>query len=266
MIILKKILLVFFFPNDITHFLSFYRIIKEKGNLYPFAILNTNRNTKPGRHRWNILNIHPSKQLSLFDSYDLTGFKCFIIDGNKNIINRILCGINKFNKKDDISTLISVKVSVDAYQNLNSSELTKLNTIVADLLHLIKEFGKLHNIRNEIVLYLVDDQLQELTSDTCGIFQLYFYKNLFDPLAKTKSQIINDNKLTRNTISKLLNEPFLLDREENESMVEKFAEQYDITRSWNVKACPNSNSLDLFKIVDFWQSLMFLLLFKLIRN
>ena len=127
--------------------------------------------------------------------------------------------------------MISVKVSVDAYQNLNSSELTKLNTTVADLLHLIKEFGKLHNIRNEIVLYLVDDQLQELTSDTCGIFQLYFYKNLFDPLAKTKSQIINDKKLTRNTISKLLNEPFLLDREENESMVEKFAEQYDITRS-----------------------------------
>ena len=127
--------------------------------------------------------------------------------------------------------MISVKFSVDAYQKLNSSELTKLNTTVADLFHLINEFGKLHNIKNEIVLYLVDDQLQELTSDTCGIFQLYFYKNLFDPLAKTKSQIINDKKLTRNTISKLLNELFLLDREENESMVEKFAEQYGITRS-----------------------------------
>ena len=161
----------------------------------------------------------------------LLGFKCFIIDGNKNIIDRILYDINKFNKKDDITISISVKFSVDAYQNLNSSELTKLNTTVADLFHLTNEFGKLHNINNEIVLYLVDDQLQKLTSDTCDIFQLYFYKNLFDPLAKTKSQIINDKKLTRNTISKLLNELFLLDREENESMVEKFAEQYDITRS-----------------------------------
>ena len=193
----------------------------------------------------------------------LLGFKCFIIDGNKNIIDRILYGINKFNKKDDIATLISVKFSVDAYQNLNSSELTKLNTTVADFFHLINEFGKLHNIKNEIVLYLVDDQLQKLTSDTCDIFQWYFYKNLFDPLAKTKNQIINDKKLTRNTISKLLNELFLLDREENEIMVEKFAEQYDITRSWNVEACPNSN---LFKIVDFRQFLMFLLLFRLIRN
>ena len=27
---------------------------------------------------------------------------------------------------------------------------------------------------------LLDDQLQELTTDTCGIFQLYFYKSLFD--------------------------------------------------------------------------------------
>ena len=101
----------------------------------------------------------------------LLGFKCFIIDGNKNIIDRILYGINKFNKKDDIATLISVKFSVDAYQNLNSSELTKLNTTVADFFHLINEFGKLHNIKNEIVLYLVDDQLQKLTSDTCDIFQ-----------------------------------------------------------------------------------------------
>ena len=73
----KKDFISVFFSNHITHFLSFYRIIKEKGSLYPFAILNTNRNTKPGRHWWNILNIHPSKQLSLFDRYDLTGFQVF---------------------------------------------------------------------------------------------------------------------------------------------------------------------------------------------
>ena len=117
----------------------------------------------------------------LFDSYGFTGFKSFIIDDDKNIISRILYGINKFNKKDDIVTLISLNFSVDAYQNLNRSELTKLSTAAEDLFHLINEFEKSHNIKNEIVLYPVDDQLQESTPDTCGIFQLNFCKNLFDP-------------------------------------------------------------------------------------
>ena len=33
---------------------------------------------------------------------------------------------------------------------------------------------------------LLDDQLQELTTDTCGIFQLYFYKTCSNlkPVAK----------------------------------------------------------------------------------
>ena len=67
------------------------------------------------------------------------------------------------------------------------------------------------------MLYLVDDQLQESNSYTCGIFQLYFYKKL------AKSQIINGRKSTRHTISKLINELVLLDRKKNESTVERFA-------------------------------------------
>ena len=42
---------------------------------------------------------------------------------------------------------------------------------------------------------LLDDQLQELTADTCGIFQLYFYKNLFDPVRDSK--IIDGEFLTK---------------------------------------------------------------------
>ena len=42
---------------------------------------------------------------------------------------------------------------------------------------------------------IVEDQLQELTTDTCGIFQLYFYKNIFNPLSDSK--IINDEFLSK---------------------------------------------------------------------
>ena len=42
---------------------------------------------------------------------------------------------------------------------------------------------------------LVDDEIQEIYSDTCGLFQLYFYKNLFDP--DENSKILNDEHLTK---------------------------------------------------------------------
>ena len=44
-------------------------------------------------------------------------------------------------------------------------------------------------------IILMDDQLQDLTTDRCGIFQLHFYKNLVDPVSDNK--IINDKFLTK---------------------------------------------------------------------
>ena len=44
-------------------------------------------------------------------------------------------------------------------------------------------------------IILLDDQLQELTTDMFGIFQLYFYKNLFKP--SDDSKIIDDEFLTK---------------------------------------------------------------------
>ena len=55
-----------------------------------------------------------------------------------------------------------------------------------DLFHLINKFAELNNAKNEVIIHFVDNQLQNITSDTSGIFQLYFYKNLFDPLKKVE--------------------------------------------------------------------------------
>ena len=51
-----------------------------------------------------------------------------------------------------------------------------------DLLHLIHEYGKKHSLRNEVIVHLVDDHLQMIEKDTCGMHQIYFYVNLFNPL------------------------------------------------------------------------------------
>ena len=75
---------------------------------------------------------------------------------------------------------------------------------------------------------MVDDVLQHLETDTCGIFQLYFYTNLLLP--NVKSKILNNKKLTMKTITTFLNELFTLDVSENERRVENFTEQLDIKR------------------------------------
>ena len=62
----------------------------------------------------------------------------------------------------------------------------------------------------------------------CGIFQIYFYFNLFIPFEN--GSIIKDTKLSKKDIEKLLNEVFSLNRDKNKKEVEKFAEEKDIKR------------------------------------
>ena len=88
------------------------------------------------------------------------------------------------------------------------------------------EFGKLHNIENEVTVFSLDDQLQKIESDTCGIFQLYFYYNLFNPV--NESSILQDNVISKRTIEKLLNEIFSLNKEQNENIVTQFALENNI--------------------------------------
>ena len=49
---------------------------------------------------------------------------------------------------------------------------------------------------------LVDDKIQETYLDTCGLFQLYFYQNLFNP--NENSKILNGEHYTKKTVELLL--------------------------------------------------------------
>ena len=77
-------------------------------------------------------------------------------------------------------------------------------------------------------IYMVDDQLQNIKSDTCGLFQLYFYMNLFLP--KENSQIVGNRTLPLRTIKNLLNEIFSKDIVQNEIVVGTFASEHNIRR------------------------------------
>ena len=225
MMILKKKVVGVFPSNYVTRFISFHEMMIEK-NRYPFIIMNTDRSDKKGTHWWSFLDLHERKEIFLFDSFGFEGFKEFVIDNDRNILNKILFGIEKFQKKDNKITLITLKFSMNEYEKIKNGH--RLRPTTQDLLHLMYEFGKLHKIKDIVKVHLVDDQLQKIETDTCGMFQLYFYFNLFMPFEN--SSIIKDTKLSKKTIEKLLNEIFSLNRDENEKEVEKFAEEKDIKR------------------------------------
>ena len=142
----------------------------------------------------------------------------------------MLFGIEKFKQKDSVISLISLKLSTENHNRPTKREIRSLSSTAVDLFHLINESGKLHKLTEEVTIYLIDDQIQKTETDICGIFQLHFYKNLFQP--SHESKIINDRKLTENTISKLLNEIFSLDRSVNKEKMETFAEEKDIKSSY----------------------------------
>ena len=213
------------FPSNHTFkFFKFKHLIREKKAPYPFMIMNTDRSNNEGEHWWSLLEISTKDQIFLFDSFGFIGLKEFIVDDDKQIIDEFFYGLEKINKKDKIINLTYVRFDTASYEKVKKETLTPT---ARDFFHSLNKFSKVHN-SNWVDIYMVDDQLQNIKSDTCGLFQLYFYINLFLP--KEGSQIVSNRTLTLKTIKNLLNEIFSRDISENEEIVEHFALEHDIKR------------------------------------
>ena len=75
---------------------------------------------------------------------------------------------------------------------------------------------------------MVEDRVQNLNSATCGIFQPYFYDNLFNPNEDSKIQ--DKAKLNKKTTETLLNELFVLDNQDkNEETIKQHAQKMGIS-------------------------------------
>ena len=82
-------------------------------------------------------------------------------------------------------------------------------------------------MRDFVNTWMVEDRIQDLSSVTCGIFQLYFYNNLFNPNKNSKIQ--NFKRLNKRTIETLLNELFVLDDQDtNEATIRQYAYKKNI--------------------------------------
>ena len=83
-------------------------------------------------------------------------------------------------------------------------------------------------LKDEVIVHLVDDQLQMIERDTCGMYQIYFYVNLLVPIEN--SDMISEKILNKRAIENLLNGKLSTDRQEDENIIESFVEENDIRR------------------------------------
>ena len=185
-----------FSMDYVTKYIKFHELIKEKnGGKYLIAIFNTDAHNKPGTHWWSFLDIQPKRNLLLFDSHGLEGFKYFTVDNGEKIIDELLYNFKKC-KTDETNLkikLCTVTFDSNIWEKLSHQKKSQLNETATNFFHLLYQFAKLKK-SNKMNIAIVENNLQELSSPTCGIFQLYFYKNLFDPAIQ--SDIIHHKSLT----------------------------------------------------------------------
>ena len=75
-------------------------------------------------------------------------------------------------------------------------------------------------------IIILENTIQATETSTCAQFQLYFEKNLFDP--DNESKILSHKKLTKQTLQTLMNESFSTDVNENEYLIKKLREEFNL--------------------------------------
>ena len=75
-------------------------------------------------------------------------------------------------------------------------------------------------------IIILENRVQNLLASVCRPFQLYFYKNLFD--LHEKSNSVEHQQLTKNTLETILNEIFFTDVSENQYLIKTFEENHNL--------------------------------------
>ena len=137
-----------------------------------------------------------------------------------------MIGIEQINKNDQKITLCKIKFDLGACKEFSEKEIDPLSNTTRDFFYFIQAFGIKLKLRSFVNIWMVEDRIQDLNSATCGIFQLHFYENLFNP--DQNNTIQNESKLKKTTVETLLNELFSLDDRENEVKMKKYADELGV--------------------------------------
>ena len=135
-----------------------------------------------------MLDIEPKTDIFFFDTFGLDGLKAFIIQDDKKVIEKILFGTEQMTRIDNKITLVNIRFNLNACKNLSKKEVDALSDTTSNIFHFTQAFGNKLRLHDFVNIWMVEDRVQDLNSVTCGIFQIYFYDNLFDPNENSKIQ------------------------------------------------------------------------------
>ena len=131
------------------------------------------------------------KHIFFFDRFGVDGLKSFIIQDDKKVIEKILFETEQLTRTDNKITLVNMKFNLNACKNLSKRELHNLSDTARDFFHFVQSFRSKLKLCDFVNMWMVEDTVQDFNSVTCGIFQIYFYDNLFNP---DQNSIIQDKK------------------------------------------------------------------------
>ena len=92
------------------------------------------------------------------------------------------------NRTDQKITFCKIKFNLEACKKLSKEKIDSLSDTARDFFYFVQGFGIKLKLRSFLNIWMVEDRIQDLESSTCGIFQLYFYENLFNPNEKQNSK------------------------------------------------------------------------------
>ena len=91
-------------------------------------------------------------------------------------------------RTDKKVTLCKVKFNLSACKKVTENEINSLSRTARNFFYFIQAFGIKLELRGFVNIWMVEDRLPDLDSATWGIFQIYFYQNLFNPEENRKIQ------------------------------------------------------------------------------
>ena len=150
-----------FLSNHMNKFINHSAMIEEKKGKYPFIIANTDDSSEKGTHWWIILNIEPSNEPFLFDSFNLEGLKQFVIQDGKKMIDKILVGIDQIDKNDQKITLCKTKFNLGTCKELSRNETNSLSDTAREFFYFIQAFGIKLKLRSFVNIWMIEDRIQD---------------------------------------------------------------------------------------------------------
>ena len=103
------------------------------------------------------------------------------MNNQETVINELLYDFKKCKSKTNKRlTLCSMKFCIKTWREMSQKTKSQLTETAQNLFPLMEQFAKLKNSQCMNIIIL-ENRVQNLLTTNCGPFQLYFYKNLFDP-------------------------------------------------------------------------------------